>query len=81
MGKKLTTNNPNLGTIRRAVRELGGEILSQVNGVRHLRLRIRTKSGAEFNLSVNLGRVDAKKQTDWVHQQMRMADRSKKQGK
>jgi hypothetical protein len=74
-GRKLTSNNPNLGTIRKTIRDLGGTILGEVgSGLRHLRLRIRTKAGAELDLSVNLGKVDAKKQRDWVRQQLRKAD-------
>jgi hypothetical protein len=76
LGKPTSNGNPNLTVVRRVVREMGGTIVRQVVGGRHLRVTVRTDKGAEFSVGVNRGKVDAYKQAGWIRQRYNKANAS-----
>jgi hypothetical protein len=55
---------------------MGGEIIRQVVGGRHLRVFIRTNKGAAFSMGINRGKVDTYKQAGWVRQRYNKANAS-----
>lgn len=66
--------NPNLPIVREAARSLGATVLSAVEGRKHLKVALRTKAGATFNMSIQHGKVDAYLITGWLRQKVRRAD-------
>lgn len=67
--------NPNLLALRELLREIGATVLSAVEGRKHLKVVIRTKTGATFNMALNRGKVDAYKMEGWLRQKANRADK------